>query len=124
MSRTDKTRPGRLVEFQDGVLRHDHRHGVCRIETLADVRHRRAPRPTCRYVSDRGLIYQRKIHGDRVGRGLEHLVFHNPMRRSARDVLHRAAGEYNAGHRPADNDIEDRWEPPTLSPSGAEYLFW
>ena len=38
MSRTYKTRPGWLVEWADGTLEHDHRHGPCRPESLADAR--------------------------------------------------------------------------------------
>jgi hypothetical protein len=53
-------------------------------------------------------------------------IYHSPMRRSAREVLHHAVGEYNAGYRPDDDgcaDLEDQWEPPILPASGADWLW-
>ncbi|MGK5681774.1 hypothetical protein [Actinoplanes sp. URMC 104] len=232
MSKTDRTRPGWVTEYFTGVLTHDHRHGHCHVETLADARpsapspdtrrggpspdahrgspspdaHRDSPspdarrggpssgadrsdsspdadrsgpssdahrgdpspdvhrsesspdahcsapsadahrggpfsgahpspagpsvgagrrrRPPCRHRLRGGYVFAAKVYGDRMTPGFEHTIYHTPMRRTARDVLHRARGEYNAGHRPGDDDLEDRWEPPLLPANNAVWLAW
>lgn len=163
MSRTYKTRPGWLVEWADGTVEHDHRHGPCRPESLAVARDaargadrhhwqvcpryrpvgdgeqaRRgydpelpcgvcdglAARPTCRPRLQRGFAHTQRIYGAGVPGWFVNHVYHAPMRRSARDTLHRAAGEWNAGYRPGDDNVEDRWEPPVLYARSAAWLWW
>jgi hypothetical protein len=127
MSKTDKTRPGWVREFYEGDVEHDHTGGECRVETLDDVRRSnrfRSPSPTCGWRVHRGYVNWLKLYGARMDAGFEHLIYHNPMRRSARDVLARARGEYNAGHRPGDDNIEDSWEPSILPANNAAWLFW
>ncbi|MBU2669293.1 hypothetical protein KOI35_37855 [Actinoplanes bogorensis] len=124
MSKTDRTRPGWVTEFFTGVLEHDHTSGECRVETLAEARGPRRSRPPCRHRLRLGYVYRAKMYGDRMTPGFEHQIYHSPMRRTARDVLHRARGEYNAGHRPGDDDIEDSWEPPLPAANNAIWLFW
>ena len=126
MSKTDRTRPGWVTEFFTGTLEHDHRHGQCRVETLADARRRgrHVDAPTCRHRLQRGYVYRAKMYCDRMDAGFEHLIYHSPMRRSARDGLTRARGEYHAGHRPGDDDLEDRWKPPLRPANNAVWLWW
>jgi hypothetical protein len=82
---------------------------------------------TCEHKFNRGFVYEQKAYGARIGPEFLRDIYHSPMRRTARDVLRRAAGEYNAGYRPggiACDDLEDAWEPEILPDNNATRLRW
>jgi hypothetical protein len=87
----------------------------------------RADAPTCtRRIVEHWEDTQRR-YGGGVPAWFRRQVHHAPMRRAARDVLHGAAREYNAGYRPDDDthlDLEDAWEPPTRHHRSAAQLWW
>ncbi|BFU47655.1 hypothetical protein KRMM14A1004_58920 [Krasilnikovia sp. MM14-A1004] len=125
----------RAHALDDALCRRPDRGGSCsehRVRVASDVTCRgcasATERPTCTRVAGRGWWdRQRRLRGDAVPAWFVTQIYHSPMRRSSRDVLRRAVGEYNAGFRADDDgcaDLEDRWEPPVLPASGADWLWW
>jgi hypothetical protein len=126
MTRTDKDRPGWVRDYFDGQIWHDHRAGRCQLATLDDLkthmqRWQDDPAPyTCAAQLPRGYYF------GTAPRAFANGLYAIPMRRMAREALHAALREYNAGYRAGDEahpNLEDRWEPPLLPDNNADWMW-
>lgn len=116
MSKTDKDLPTWVKRRREGWIEHDHRDGVCIMQTDGEAR------PTCGFVADRR--YDPRY--SRVPRGWVRQVWHGPERARERDDLRDAVRRSNAdlcGGADLENVLDDFDFPCPQARHSATYLW-